>query len=164
MNCKECQDRIDRFIDDSLVIEEMDKFIFHVNGCKDCMDELKVNYSLLTALKQIDGGEELSEDYDKDLEDKISAYLYRKKRKKLLKITSYVSAFLIAVILGIIIGMFTVEKNKVDYGVKDKHAVQSFVFGFDGVPDSLNPVKNAMNQYNDEIIDYLHKTMISDNE
>lgn len=156
MNCRECQSKIDLYVNERLNQAETDEFYRHVRGCSECMEELKVNYSILTALKQLDNGEELSEDYDRELDDKISSYFFRKRHKAIVKRISFVAIFLVSLVLGIIIAMFTVKSENVNYGSKEL-ADTAFVLNYDGVPESISPVRKAVNEYNDRIINYLHE-------
>ncbi|MGI6021366.1 MAG: zf-HC2 domain-containing protein [Lachnospiraceae bacterium] len=46
MNCRDVQIRINPFIKDNLTEEEQSEFIFHIRNCRECMDELKLFYTI----------------------------------------------------------------------------------------------------------------------
>ena len=56
MNCEEVHRHFEDFINDRLSVNETDEFIRHIEGCRDCYDELEVYYMVKAAT------EELSED------------------------------------------------------------------------------------------------------
>ena len=71
MTCMEAQSLITRFINDELEIVELEEFIKHIESCSECREELEVYYALLTAMKQLDEDKNLSQDYSKELKEKI---------------------------------------------------------------------------------------------
>lgn len=71
MTCNTAQGLITAFINDEMVIDELEEFVDHMQSCKDCRDELEVYYALLTAMKQLDEDKNLSNDFSRDLEDKL---------------------------------------------------------------------------------------------
>lgn len=73
MNCREAQGLITAFINDELNINEQEEFIDHVESCGECREELEVYYALLTAMKQLDEDRHLSNDFSRDLKEKIES-------------------------------------------------------------------------------------------
>lgn len=71
MTCMEAQGLITAFINDELSIGELEEFIWHIQSCDDCMEELEVYYALLTAMKQLDEDRNLSDDFNQELKEKI---------------------------------------------------------------------------------------------
>ena len=47
MNCPDCQDKLDRFVDRELTTTEMLEIQLHLEGCPECMD----NYEFQAHLK-----------------------------------------------------------------------------------------------------------------
>lgn len=83
MDCKRAQELIAPFINDKLNTEETEEFLRHIDSCADCRKELEFSYSIMTAMKQLDEGTELSDDYVAELEEKMKAcYLEGLKKKK----------------------------------------------------------------------------------
>ena len=71
MTCRTAQGLITSFINDELDIDELEEFVDHMQSCTDCREELEVYYALLTAMKQLDEDKHLSNDFNKELEDKL---------------------------------------------------------------------------------------------
>lgn len=61
------------FINDELPVKELELFLDHVAGCQNCMEELEIYYTLLTAMRQLDEDKSLSGDYKRELEHKLKA-------------------------------------------------------------------------------------------
>ncbi|CUH93179.1 anti-sigma factor family protein [Herbinix luporum] len=72
MTCMKAQSLITGFINDELDIGELERFILHIQSCKECREELEVYYALLTAMKQLDEDKDLSDDYSEELNEKIN--------------------------------------------------------------------------------------------
>ncbi len=158
--CNEYQKKIDSYINGSLNGDELKRFVLHVRNCDECMEELKINYSLLKALDQLEKGDELSENYDAELEKGINDYLAKQKRGFILTVLSYVSIFIISVALGLIFSLFIFKHEGVKFLEKGKQ--ESFFLDYDGVPDYLNEVKNMNNALNEDIIEYIHNLKLED--
>ena len=83
MDCKRAMELITLFINDQLNSEDTEAFLNHIENCAECREELEVNYSLMTAMKQLDEGTELSDNYIEELNHKIeTCYLDELKRKR----------------------------------------------------------------------------------
>lgn len=72
MTCMEAQQMILPFINDQLTLEQAEAFLCHMDSCADCREELEVYFALLTAMKQLDEDQELSDNYPEDLRRKIA--------------------------------------------------------------------------------------------
>ena len=67
----------------TFVLEDTEAFLNHIDSCPECREELEVTYSLMTAMKQLDADEDLSENYIEELNQKIeTCYLDELKRKR----------------------------------------------------------------------------------
>ena len=83
MDCKRAMELITLFINDRLNSEDTEAFLNHIEDCAECREELEVNYSLMTAMKQLDEGTDLSDNYIDELNHKIEkCYLDELKRKR----------------------------------------------------------------------------------
>lgn len=83
MDCKRAMELITLFINDQLNSEDTEAFLNHIENCAECREELEVNYSLMTAMKQLDEDTDLSDNYIEELNQKIEAcYLDELKRKR----------------------------------------------------------------------------------
>lgn len=103
MNCIQTQGMITRFINDELNIKELEQFLDHVFICSDCMEEVEIYYTLLTAMKQLDEDKNLSGDFKNELRHKLedaqervfhAKYTYYRK-KAILVLVMAVIAFMI---------------------------------------------------------------------
>lgn len=103
MTCMEAQALITPFINDKLDIATLERFLNHVEECSDCMEELRVYYALLTAIRQLDENEEVSSDFDKELKRKIKETQEKILHSKIVHIRKRVLYFVIVIIFG----MFT---------------------------------------------------------
>ena len=84
MDCKRAQELITAFINEQLKDDdEMKAFLEHMDECAECREELEVTYSLLTAMKQLDEGTDLSDNYIAELNQKIeTCYIEGLKKKR----------------------------------------------------------------------------------
>lgn len=84
MDCKRTQELIVPFINGQISdADEMKAFLEHMEECSECREELEVNYSLMTALRQLDEDTDLSDDYVAELNQKMEAcYLDGLKQKR----------------------------------------------------------------------------------
>ena len=83
MDCKRVMELMTQFINEQLDAEDVQAFLDHIDSCPECREELEVNYSLMTAMKQLDEDIDLSDDYIAELDQKIeTCYLDELKRKR----------------------------------------------------------------------------------
>ena len=83
MDCKRVMELMTQFINERLDDGDVQAFLDHIDSCPECREELEVNYSLMTAMKQLDEDVDLSDDYIGELNEKIEAcYLDELKRKR----------------------------------------------------------------------------------
>ena len=82
MTCLEAQSMITTFIEDQLDEEQLIEFIHHMRNCPDCMEELEVYYTLMVGMKQLDNNEKLSNNFAKELEEKLAYDESRIKGRK----------------------------------------------------------------------------------
>lgn len=83
MDCKRAQELISAFINGQLDTEETKDFIEHMEDCRECREEMEVYYSLMTAMKQLEEGTDLSDNYVADLNHKLEeCYLEDLRRKR----------------------------------------------------------------------------------
>lgn len=83
MDCKKAMELMTQFINEQLNTEDTEAFLNHIDSCPECREELEVTYSLMTAMKQLDADEDLSENYIEELNQKIeTCYLDELKRKR----------------------------------------------------------------------------------
>lgn len=161
MNCRQCQNLIEAYIAGKLAGDELDEFVDHVHVCESCLEELKINYSIITALEQIDRDDELSDDYDSEVEQKISSYLHRRKRRKIVLVASFVAVLLISFVLGMLSSVFFVKNYDGISFAEDKNK-EKIAITYNGVPEAFDPVSQSISEYNYDIIKYLHSEVGND--
>ena len=102
MTCSKAQSLITPFINDKLELSELEEFISHVHTCEECREELEVYYALLTAMKQLDEDQNLSDDFSLELSEKLerdqekiihAKFLYYRKRGVMIVIILLLTTF-----------------------------------------------------------------------
>ena len=109
MTCMEAQALITPFINDKLTITELEQFLDHVEECSECMEELKVYFALLTALRQLDEKEEVSSDFDQELRRKIKEAQEKILHAKIVHIRKRVIYFAMVIMIGLLTSVSVVE-------------------------------------------------------
>lgn len=61
MTCKEAVQFIMPYINDEMTDKEVEAFLEHIKGCRECYEELEVNYTIYAGLAQLDSD---SDDFD----------------------------------------------------------------------------------------------------
>lgn len=105
MDCLKAQTRITAYVDGELSGSELKEFLLHVKWCKNCREELEIYYTLIEATRQLDEGLLTTNDFMKELEDKINRELNeiheaedRKARRKVLATFCFLCFLALAVI------------------------------------------------------------------
>lgn len=101
MTCMEAQALITPFINDKIDIATLEQFLDHVEGCKECKEELEVYYALLTAMKQLEEDEEVSADYAKELENKLEEARELILKSKIVHIRKRILFFAVVIFVGL---------------------------------------------------------------
>ncbi len=100
MDCKKAMELMTQFINEQLNTEDTEAFLNHIDSCPECREELEVTYSLMTAMKQLDADEDLSENYIEELNQKIeTCYLEELKRKRSCKRRRVVLAVVVMLLM-----------------------------------------------------------------
>ncbi len=89
MTCLEAQSNIMSFIDKKLPGDTASDFVKHMRYCKNCREELEIYYTLLTGMRQLDSGEELSHDFKKDLEDDLNRIDHKIRQKHRFRVSAF---------------------------------------------------------------------------
>lgn len=155
MTHMETQRMIMSFINKQLKDSELEKFLYHVKTCEECMEELEVYYTLITSMKQLDADEELSTDYRQDLidllekiEDKIE---YKKNKYKAKRIVFIVIVGIIAISSSFTFGELIV------HDIRNKATTSDFMPDNVDLMRTKNLPKELERQFTD-IYSYLRKT------
>lgn len=111
MDCKRAMELITQFINEQLNAEDTEAFLEHIENCPECREELEVTYSLMTAMKQLDEGTDLSDNYIEELNQKIeTCYLDELKRKR--SCIRRRIALAVVVVLLVLLNGITVSKRR----------------------------------------------------
>jgi hypothetical protein len=70
MTCQESEQYIQDFVDDRLTGDALEAFLWHINTCKTCFDEMETSFLLKEALARLEDG--TSFDLHSELKEKIS--------------------------------------------------------------------------------------------
>jgi len=107
MDCKKALELITPFVNGKLNTNDTEEFLKHIDECDTCREELEVSYSLMTAMRQLDAGEELSDNYVEELDQKIEdcymAGLRVKKERSRRRVLLGIFVFLFLLMTGSIV-------------------------------------------------------------
>lgn len=104
MECKRAMELMTQFINEQLDAEDVQAFLDHIDSCPECREELEVTYSLMTAMKQLDGDTDLSDNYIEELNQKIeTCYLDELKRKR--------SCIRRRIVLGVVVVLLVLQSG-----------------------------------------------------
>ena len=101
MNCYECKKKIKDFLDDSLNSKTTIEFVNHVKGCKDCMEELSIEFLVNEGLKRLDTA--TSFDLDRELNEKIDQAYAKARFNRHFAVIISIVMFGVAFSLGLIL-------------------------------------------------------------
>jgi hypothetical protein len=83
MDCKETQRDIPLFLKDELDAKTSLQFVRHVRSCKECAEELDIEYLLFEGINMLENAEII--DVERELENKLDRVTKREKLHKQLK-------------------------------------------------------------------------------
>lgn len=101
MNCKETEKMIPLFLAKQLKNKELSKFLLHVEECSECMEELTIQYLVMTGTSLIEEGK--SFDLRKALNSLLSEARLSVKKWKIYMLLSYVAEIVTLTIMAIIL-------------------------------------------------------------
>lgn len=93
MDCKEAQRCIRLFFEDELSEDTAQKFVEHVYSCKECMEELTIEYLLLEGINRLENADDI--DVKSELEEKLNRTINRKKVYNQLKAGLFLVVFML---------------------------------------------------------------------
>lgn len=83
MKCDEFTKMIPKFVDDTLEKEYYNEFISHVKECKECKEDLEINYMIQVGLNRIENDATKSFDIIGEMERQLARY--EEKAEKMYK-------------------------------------------------------------------------------
>lgn len=57
MNCLEARKCIDRYLNEQLEDEKLRAFVRHIEECRECREELEINYMIYAGVRKLDSGD-----------------------------------------------------------------------------------------------------------
>ncbi len=93
MDCKETQRLMRQFLEDKLDADTARDFIMHVRSCKECMDELTIEYLISGGMQKL--GTEEETDIQMELERRLASVNQIKAHRSQLKAGLFVFATMI---------------------------------------------------------------------
>ena len=106
MNCKETERLIPAFLAGKLDSKALKQFLLHVEGCADCMEELTIQYLVMTGAAILEEGN--SFDLRKELDGLLEEAWTKVHKRRILTFFSYILEVLaiLTVIIILIMVMF----------------------------------------------------------
>lgn len=102
MECKKVEQLVKPYIEGKISDKNLDKFLAHIETCEECYEELEINYTIFSALMQLDDKPDVSYNIHAMLLEELKdsrKYIRRKKRFDLYSYAIYVAAMLTMIII-----------------------------------------------------------------
>lgn len=97
MDCKETQRQMRQFLENKLDADTAREFILHVRSCKECMDELTIEYLISGGMQELENTDDI--DVQMELEKRLESANQIKAHRSQLKAGLFVFATMIACVL-----------------------------------------------------------------
>ncbi|MBP5462859.1 MAG: hypothetical protein J6Y20_12160 [Lachnospiraceae bacterium] len=149
MDCRTALKLNERYLAEGLSDTVLAEYLEHIQGCESCRDNLMTDYSITRALDQINHNMDFSTDYSKELAQKLERsrqYLLRKKRLRKIRIAIVVLLMLLSVPLSVASSFGTAKFYK------PEGSEESLRLQFYGIPETSDPIRNGIIEYNDEAV------------
>lgn len=105
MECKEVQKLVTKYISGDINEKELAKFLEHIETCKECYEELEINYTIFAALMQLDDNPNGSYDMNAMFLEELKAskkYMIRKRAFDSVKNVLYAVAMVALMVIVMI--------------------------------------------------------------
>ncbi len=136
MNHLEAQSYIMPFIDGKIPVNKQNDFVIHMKNCKKCHEELEIYYTLMVGMRQLDNNQELSTDFNRDLEQELIKLKAKAKNKKRLSVSVFSVVFITLAL--VLISMYMGGLGRVYlYEQHTKQESQGQYYFKDSLEDSL---------------------------
>ncbi|MCR5532022.1 MAG: hypothetical protein K6F26_09260 [Lachnospiraceae bacterium] len=155
MDCTTCQECTKQYIEGQLPQNRILEYCAHLEECSACREDLYINYAIVTALKQLNDGEELSADYVKEVDTGLAQAKARIHRGARLRV--YRRLFIALEILGIAGAMALFPQREKGYAYLPEEEESRIVIEAYGVPTYMDPVIQGIYRYNDDVIACIRK-------
>lgn len=88
MTCKEAEKLIPLFLDDDLDNQDLSDFLFHMESCPECKEELTIQFLVKVGMKRLEDGNTFN--LKSELDGCLSEATKRLKIRRTLVLTSYI--------------------------------------------------------------------------
>lgn len=107
MDCKETQKHIMDFLKDDLKDEDTEPFLNHVSDCKECMEELTIQYLVTEGLQRLETGSAF--DAKKELRQKIQDTMAKRRLQKRIRVSLFTISMTLAFVLVAVIAVWFIH-------------------------------------------------------
>lgn len=154
MTCKEAQGLIMSYINDKLDVNQLEKFLEHIEYCSDCKEELEVYFTLLTGMKQLDEDKNLSGDLHIDFVKSLHKSEERIRRARLNYVRKRMMYVIICVVFCI---MINVNANAVTDFEKPSEIKEesTFFMEYYYFLDKQNSLNSVIEKHYEELMEYI---------
>lgn len=164
MTCFEAQSLIIKYLNSELDRDQLREFLYHCDNCEVCRDELEVNYTIITAMRQLEEDEEITSDFHEALEEKLQqswSMLFKNHQRKVRNIVLLIMlVLLIPVILSFESSQVNDDKEIVYTNVKESNFELEYRYNRQ---DKGNGLDAFLDEHKDEIDIYLNNKKSSQN-
>ena len=113
MKCRVAEVMVNRYINHTLTVDELEEFLEHVERCSSCYDELETYFIVHAAMNQLDNGDtEPVLDFKNLLEQDLKKSRRYVRKKKIIRFLEIVSLCVLAgaLISLLILGIFQIRQ------------------------------------------------------
>ena len=150
MDCRSCKKCTELYIDGQLPQNRIVAYTDHLASCPECTEDLHINYAILTALRQLNEGQDLSDNFATEVDNKLKVARFKIRREARLKVYRRVLIFFEIVGLALAFSIFTPKEKT--YAFLPDDAQSKVVISFYGIPGYMDPVLKGIYKYNDEVL------------
>lgn len=104
MDCRTAESMVQKYINHTLNLEELEEFIEHVKECPNCYDELETYFTVSTAMQRLDGG--MDEEFGANMDMNHLLQLDLKRQENYVrhcKLRRKLSIFLMCVVFCVLV-------------------------------------------------------------
>lgn len=110
MNCRTAEEMINRYINHTLSVNDLELFLEHIESCSACYDELATHFIVHEAMKQLnDTEEDQIMDFRNLLEEDIAKSRHYIRRQKLYKAVTVFAICLVISVLAVFLAFIVLE-------------------------------------------------------
>ena len=155
MDCRACKKCTELYIDGRLPQNRIVAYTDHLASCPECTEDLHINYAIQTALRQLNEGQDLSDNFATEVDNKLKVARFKIRREARLKIYRRIVIFFEIVGLALAFSIFTPKQK--NYAFLPDEEDSRIVITFYGIPGHMDPVLKGIYRYNDDVLAALNE-------